>query len=130
MIDVDDYTQTVGHVMYEERRYRYPLEPDAVRELWNVWRSMNRDAMRYIENQARVIDWQGKRVSAKYLVEKLRYESGIKLNAVPFTDTDGKEHTYGVSNTLTHFIGVWLKERNPRLDIEVKSSRFDEEEER
>lgn len=61
--------------------------------------------------------------------EKLRYESGIKLNAVPFTDTDGKEHTYGVSNTLTHFIGVWLKERNPRLDIEVKSSRFDEEEE-
>lgn len=36
MIDVDDYTQTVVHVMYEERRYRYPLEPDAVRELWNV----------------------------------------------------------------------------------------------
>ena len=129
MIDMEDYTQTVGHVMYEERRYRYPLEPKAVRELWNVWRSMNREAMRYIENQARAIDWQGKRVSAKYLVEKLRYESGIKLNAVPFTDTNGKEHTYGVSNTLTHFIGVWLKERNPGLDIEVKISRFDEEEE-
>ena len=129
MIDADDYTQTVGHVMYEERRYRYPLEPKAVRELWNVWRSMNREAMRYIESQARAIGWQGKRVSAKYLVEKLRYESGIKLNAVTFTDTDGNEHTYGVSNTLTHFIGVWLKERNPRLDIEVKRSRFDEEEE-
>lgn len=129
MIDVDDYTQTVEHVMYEERRYRYPLEPKAVRELWNVWRSMNREAMRYIENKARAIDRQGKRVSAKYLVEKLRYESGIKLNAVTFTDTDGNEHTYGVSNTLTHFIGVWLKERNHRLDIEVKRSRFDEEEE-
>ena len=126
MIDTDDYTQTVEHVMYEERRYRYPLEPNAVRELWNVWRSMNRVAMRYIEDQARIIDWQGKRVSAKYLVEKLRYESGIKLNAVSFTDTDGKEHMYGVSNTLTHFIGSWLKSRNPDLNIEVKRSRFDD----
>lgn len=128
MIDYDDYTQPLERVMREERRYEVPLDAKAVRELWNVWRSQNREAMRYIESQAMEVDWQGKRVSAKYLVEKLRYESGIKLNAVPFTDTDGKEHTYGVSNTLTHFIGVWLKERNPRLDIEVKRSRFDEEE--
>lgn len=39
MIGTEDHTQTVGHVMYEERRYRYPLEPDAARELWNVWRT-------------------------------------------------------------------------------------------
>jgi hypothetical protein len=125
MIDVEDYTQSVGSVMNAEKRYRYPLDPGAVRELWMMWKQRNPEAMEYIEHQARSVSWTSGRVSAKYLVEKLRYESGIKLNAVPFVDEDGNERRYGISNTLTHFIGVWLKERHPELKIEVKKSRFD-----
>ena len=34
---------------------------------------------------------------------------------------------YPSSNTLTHFIGAWLKEQEETLSIEVKQSRFDEE---
>lgn len=126
MIDCDDYTQPVESVITAEKRYKRPLEPEAVRELWNVWKSINRRAMSYMEQQAEEIDWQGKKVSAKYLVEKLRYESGISLKAVKFLDSEGREHEYGISNTLTHFIGAWLKSRNPKLNIEVKRSRFDD----
>ena len=126
MINVDDYTQSVGSVMSAEKHYRYPLEPNAIRELWMMWKQRNPEAMHYIEQQAIAINWTSYRVSAKYIVEKLRYESGIKLNAVPFVDEDGNERTYGINNTITHFIGVWLKERHPDMQIEVKRSRFDD----
>lgn len=126
MINVDDYTQSVGSVISAEKHYRSPLGPDAIRELWMMWKQRNPEAMHYIEQQALSISWTSGRVSAKYLVEKLRYESGIKLNAVPLVDEDGKERRYGINNTLTHFIGAWLKERHQDMQIEVKRSRFDD----
>ena len=59
MIDIDDYTQPVESVITAEKRYKLPLEPEAVRELWNVWKSINRPAMEYLERQAMEVDWQG-----------------------------------------------------------------------
>nr|DAR30298.1 MAG TPA: peptide chain release factor [Caudoviricetes sp.] len=111
--------------MYDNRRYDYPLSPESVIELWQEWKSKNYRAMDWFYFQAREFYYRGARVSAKYLIEKLRYESGLRIESVPFTDNHGVLHTFGISNTLTPFIGRWLKMRIPELDIQINKSRFD-----
>lgn len=124
-LNVDDYTQSVSKVMSMERVYTYPLSPESVIELWQEWKSKNYRAMDWFYFQAREFAYRGARVSAKYLIEKLRYESGLRIESVPFTDNHGVLHTFGISNTLTPFIGRWLKGRIPELDIQINKSRFD-----
>ena len=111
--------------MYYNRRYDYPLSPESVIDLWQEWKNKNTLAMHWFYTQAIGFYYRGARVSAKYLIEKLRYESGLRIESVPFTDNNGVLHTFGISNTLTPFIGRWLKMRIPELDIQINKSRFD-----
>lgn len=94
--------------MYDNRRYEYPLSPESVIDLWQEWKNKNPRAMDWFFFQAREFYYRGARVSAKYLIEKLRYESGLRIES-----------------TLTPFIGRWLKMRIPELDIQLNKSRFD-----
>lgn len=112
--------------MYDNRRYEYPLSPESVIDLWQEWKNKNPLAMHWFYTQARGFYYRGARVSSKYLIEKLRYESGLRIESVPFIDNYGVLHTFGISNTLTPFIGRWLKGRIPELDIQLNKSRFDE----
>lgn len=111
--------------MYDNRRYEYPLSPESVIGLWQEWKNKNPLAMHWFYTRARGFYYRGARVSAKYLIEKLRYESGLRIESVPFTDNNGVLRTFGISNTLTPFIGRWLKMRIPELDIQLNKSRFD-----
>lgn len=111
--------------MCDNRRYGYPLSPESVIDLWQEWKNKNPIAMDWFYMQAMRFNYRGDRVSAKYLIEKLRYESGLRIESVPFTDNHGVLHTFGISNTLTPFIGRWLKMRIPELDIQLNKSKFD-----
>ena len=129
-MDVDDYTQPLESVMREERKERpLPLKVRDHMDLFDAWTRANPDAMREIELTAVAIDARGTRVSAKYLVEKLRYEGRAKLNPVTFYDDRGNKHTYGICNTVTPLIARWLLERHPGMNILVKHSYFDDLEE-
>lgn len=128
-MDVDDYTRTLDSVMRDERKPRpLPLRVQDHRELFEEWCAANPGALREIELTALAISAHGKRVSTKYLIEKQRYEGRAKLNPVTFYDSGGREHTYGISNTITPMLARYLLDRHPDMDIVIKSSIFDEKE--
>lgn len=129
-MDTDDLTRPLEAVMRDERRRRpVPLRARDRAELFEEWARLNPDAMREMELTALAIDARGIRVSAKYLVEKQRYEGSVKLVGVPFTDCQGVEHLYGINNSDTALIARWLLGRHPDMDIEIRKSIFDKREE-
>lgn len=126
-MDTDDYTQPLEAVMREERKPRpAPLRARDHVELFDAWARANPEAMREIELTALAIDARGLRVSAKYLIEKQRYEGRAKLNPVSFVDGNGVERRYGICNTITPLLARWLLERHPDMNIWVKHSYFDD----
>lgn len=128
-MDVNDYTQPLESVMRDERKPRpLPLKARDHIELFEEWVRINPDAMREIEFTALAIDARGIRVSTKYLIEKQRYEGRAKLNPVTFYDLSGREHTYGINNTMTPMLARYLLDRHPDMDIVTKHSIFDERE--
>ena len=126
-MDVDDYTQPVEAVIAQERRYPSPLEAEDIAELFKRWCELNPQALRDMELTAIAIDARGMRVSAKYLIEKQRYEGRCKLVPVPYTDQNGMQHAYGINNTHTPLIARWLLERHPDMRIVTSRSMFDKE---
>ena len=128
-MDVNDYTQPLESVMRDERKPRpLPLRVQDHRELFEEWCAANPEALREIELTALSISAHDKRVSTKYLVEKQRYEGRAKLNPVTFYDLSGREHTYGINNTMTPMLARYLLDRHPDMDIVTKHSIFDERE--
>ena len=126
-MDTDNYAQPLEAVMREERKPRpLPLKARDHMELFEEWVRINPEAMREIELTALAIDARGIRVSTKYLIEKQRYEGGVKLNPVTFYDLSGNEHTYGINNTITPMLARYLLNRHPDMDIVTKHSIFDE----
>ena len=81
-----------------------------------------------MEQAALDIDVRGMRVSAKYLIERQRYEGSVKLVGVPFFDGDGVRHLYSINNTDTPLIARWLLGRHPDLDIETRKSVYGDKE--
>lgn len=126
-MNVDDYTQPLEAVIGRERSYSYPLRPDERRELFAEWCRLNPDALRVIELTAIAIDARGMRVSTKYLIEKQRYEGRVKLVGVPFRDSHGYEHVFGINNTDSALLARWLLERNPDMNLQTRKSMFDKE---
>lgn len=130
-MNTDDYTQTVEAVMAQERAgvFPVPLKADGYRALFDAWRKANPKAVHEIEMTALAIDARGRRVSAKYLIERQRYEGRSKLVAVPYVDQYGNEHRYSMDNTVTGLLGRWLLDRHPDMRIEKRKSMFDRKEE-
>lgn len=130
--DFDDYTRPVEAVVRQERDdamvRSVPLKAADRRWLFERWCELNPQAMAEIEQTACSIDARGKRVSAKYLIEKQRYEGSYKLIGVPFTDQLGEEHVYAINNSDSALISRWLLERHPGMRVEIRHSMFDEEE--
>lgn len=126
-MDTDDYSQPLEKVMRDERRRRtLPLKAEDHMQLFEEWARNNPDAMHEIELAALAIDARGMRVSAKYLIERQRYEGHAKLNPVKFFDDSGKPHTYGICNTITPALGRWLLKRHPHMKVVTMHSLFDE----
>ena len=126
-MNTDDYTQPLEAVMRAEKKGRpIHLKGRDHMELFEEWARINPEAMREIELTALAIDARGVRVSAKYLIEKQRYEGHVKLNPVTFYDAEGTPHTYGICNTITPMLARWLLKRHPEMNIWTKHSLFDE----
>lgn len=124
--DLDDYTQSVESVAAVERRRARPLGTSERRELFARWMELNCDAAREMELAAIGIDAAGMRVSAKYLIERQRYEGSARLTGVPFTDSNGVERVYAINNSDSALLARWLHARNPEMDIELRASMYDE----
>lgn len=126
-MDVSDYTQPLSKVISQEHKRRsIPLKVADQKELFNEWLRINPQAAREIEYTAIAIDKRGMRVSAKYLIERQRYEGHVKLNPVTFYDDFGNKHTYGINNSITPLIARWLLEKHPTMNIVTRNSYFDE----
>nr|WP_314785055.1 hypothetical protein [Olsenella uli] len=105
--------------------HEVPLSAEARLALFGEWQRANPDAMAAMEAYALQLDARGKRVAVQYLIEKLRYESGLVLHPVAFADSHGNEHCYGVNNSDRAIIGRWLLARHPGLHLETRRSAFD-----
>lgn len=127
MMDFEDYTQTLEAVAWYERRFAMPLCADDRRHLFARWVEKNPDAMREMEGWATYLQMMGRRISARYLIEKERHEGTCKLTPEPFTDTDGKEHEYAINNSDGSLLARWLLARHPTMNIETRRSLFDGE---
>lgn len=127
-MNTDDYTQPVEAVIAQERAaiYPVPLKAKSYSELFTSWVEVNPDVMHEMEMVALSIDTRGMRVSTKYLIERMRYESRKSVVKVPFIDQYGVTHEYVINNTVTPLIGRWLLERHPEMRIEIRKSMFDE----
>lgn len=126
-MDFYDMSQPLEAVVRQERMAVYPL-PLKVRdreELFAKWCELNPDVLRAIELDALAIDARGLRVSAKYLIEKQRYEGRYRITGVPFHDGNGVQHLYAVNNTDTPLLSRWLLGRHPDLNIEIRKSIYD-----
>lgn len=126
-MNVDDFTQPLEAVIAQEYDmvYPIPLKAKSYIELFAAWIRANPQAAHEMESVARAIDAQGLRVSAKYLIERQRYEGRTPLVAVPYMDQYGAVHDYMINNTITPLLARWLKERNPEMCIEMRKSMFD-----
>ena len=126
---VGDLTQTLEDVVARERRgvYELPLKVRDRRELFCKWCDLNPSALDQIELTALAIDARGMRVSAKYLIERQRYEGDVALVGVPFFDGNGVRHLYAINNTDTPLLARWLLERHPDMDIETRKSVYAKE---
>lgn len=129
-IDVEDYTQSLDDVVRAERLVTYPLplKVEDRQRLFDEWCRLNPSALDQMEQAALDIDARGLRVSAKYLIERQRYEGSARLVGVPFFDGDGVRHLYAINNTDTPLIARWLLGRHPDLDIETRKSVYGDKE--
>lgn len=128
-MNLDDYTQSLEAVMAQERANPrpWPLRRRDKVELFETWLRLNPGAAREMELVAVSMHEKGFRVSAKYLVERQRYEGSVELVPVPFIDERGVEHCYGINNDITPMIARWLLGRHPEMRIATRRSVYDEE---
>ena len=129
-MDLDDLTQPLEAVMAQERAvYSVPLRAESYICLFAEWLKLNPQAAHEMECVARAINARGMRVSAKYLIERQRYEGRSELHAVPYLDQYGLERNYAINNTITPLLARWLQKGNPGMRIEMRRSMFDDQEE-
>lgn len=127
-MDFDDYTQPLENVIRSERKRR----PDDLRvedqiELFKKWMAANGSVVDEMERRAVEIDDSGRRVSARYLIERQRYEGVFDIVPVSFVDDYGNEHLYSFPNGLSPLFARWLKSRHPGMNIVMSKSIFDKE---
>lgn len=129
-LDTEDYTQPLEDVAKAERDYwmPLPLKVEDRRKLFEKWCKLNPKALGEMEQAALAIDVRGMRVSAKYLIERQRYEGSFRLVSVPFYDGNGVRREYGINNTDTPLMARWLLERHPDMNIETRKSVYGDKE--
>ncbi|MCI6547629.1 MAG: hypothetical protein MR415_03155 [Coriobacteriaceae bacterium] len=128
-MDADDYTQPPESVAWAERGHVSPrsLRARDRRGLFALWCEANPGVLDEMERMALDLARRGKRVSAKYLIEKERYEGACRPAGVPFFDEEGRLHRYAINNSDAALITRWLLERHPGMDVRPRRLIFDED---
>lgn len=116
-LSFDDYTLPLEAVVKAEREAR---TPETILDAFTEWVERNPNAMRAMYRKAIDLAYRGKRVSAKYLVEWLRYDADVSLSP-------NKEADWKVPNEFTPLVARYLVRRNQGLEahFEMKPSAFD-----
>jgi hypothetical protein len=127
-MDLDDYTQPPESVAWAERGHVYPrsLRARDRRELFRQWCELNPGVLDEMERMALDLARRGKRVSAKYLMERERYEGTCRPVGVAFYDEEGTPHRYAINNSDAALITRWLLDRHPEMDVKPRHSMFDD----
>lgn len=130
-VDIENYAQPLEAVAAAEKGYcmPLPLKVEDRRRLFEKWCELNPKALDFVEMQALDYDVRGARCGTKYIIERLRWDSGITCTGVPFYDNKGGRHVYNVNNNDTPLVARWLLDKYPELDIMTRKSMFDEKKE-
>lgn len=109
------------------RHYPLPLKVEHRRSLFADWMELNREAVNYMESCAISLSATADYVCVDHLFNKLRFETSIDVEGVPFDDDQGKKHWYRVNNNDRALFGRWLLGRHPGMPIRTRRSMFDKE---
>ena len=60
-----------------------------------------------------------------FVFEALRYETTLKVVAVPFVDYQGTRREYSANNSHTALFARWLLMRHPGMRVETRRSMCD-----
>ena len=106
-------------------RYEEPLDDDGRRRLFAQWLAVNRGAVETMVGWARDIAASGEPVAVQRLFERARWEQGMAIVPVTYTDTGGRLHRYRINHNDRALFGRWLQERHPEMRVTMRRSRFD-----
>lgn len=106
-------------------RYGDPLADDERRRLFALWRSVNADAVATMVGWAEDIAASGEPVAVQRLFERARWEKGMAIRPVIYTDVNGRERRYKVNHNDRALFGRWLQQERPGMRVTMRKSRFD-----
>lgn len=93
--------------------------------LFSRWCDQNIDALKEMLAVAQGIIDRGEKLSAKYLIERQRYEGLAPMAPVEYVDERGHRRAYSVNNTHSPLLARLLKRHYPDANIELRRSKFD-----
>lgn len=108
------------------QRHDVPITPTSRAVLFAEWCRRNPGPLAEIERWALELYRRGRVVSAKYLIEKQRYEGHERAEGVPFVDQRGRVHTYAINNNDTPRISRRLLEKYPGMDVRTRRTSYDD----
>lgn len=106
-------------------RYTEPLCDEDRRRLFKQWLSVNAEYVRTMVGWAEDIAASGESVSIQRLFERARWEQGIDIQPVVYTDIDGRVHRYKVNHNDRALFGRWLQRERPGMRVTMRKSRYD-----
>lgn len=106
-------------------RYTEPLCDDDRRRLFKQWLSVNAEYVGTMVGWAEDIAASGESVSIQRLFERARWEQGIDIQPITYTDIDGKVHGYKLNHNDRALFGRWLQATHPGMRVNLRKSRFD-----
>ena len=102
--------------------YAVPRNFDAHVGVLEWWLSVNPQALAVIEMKVVQLAMNGqKRIYASQLIEHANDELGNRTKDVTFTDQDGHDHKYRLSNASGSALCRILYERRPTLGVEYRA---------
>lgn len=106
-------------------RYSEPLADDDRRRLFEQWRTVNAGAVETMVAWADGIAAAGEPVAVQRLFERARWEPGLEIAPVVYTDVTGKVHRYRVNHNDRALFGRWLQAERPGMRVTMRKSRYD-----
>lgn len=106
-------------------RYTDPLCDEDRRRLFDQWRTVNAEAVCIMVGWAEDIAAAGEPVAVQRLFERARWEKGIDIQPVVYTDIDGRVHRYKVNHNDRALFGRWLQRERPGMRVTMRKSRYD-----
>lgn len=107
------------------QRHDVPISATSRAVLFAEWCRRNPGPLAEIDHWALELYRHGRVVSAKYLIEKQRYEGTERAVGVQFFDQNGGEHYYAINNNDTPLLARRLLDKYPRMDVRTRRTSYE-----